>query len=324
MGFFLFLFFPYIINQMEETFDDIIDILVEVLGQPHSHNDYKGQISFDCPVCSHEIKSLDEGDGKGNLEVNYKQGVYKCWVCNETHNTHGNMVRLVRKYGSKKHYERFLLFLPEEFIPKEKEYTKIVLPKEFKPLSKVSGAFKNTPIYKTVMSYLKNRGVTDLMIQIHNIGFCFGGDFSHRIIVPSYDEYGDLNYFVGRSFLNDVKFKYKNPIVDKEKLIWNEPNIIWEEPVYIVEGVFDSIFVPNSIPMLGKYMTDNLFNKIYDNAKQVVIVLDPDAKQDLYKLYHRLNCGKLMGKVKVIELEGDKDIGDLRGDLSNYKEKFLE
>lgn len=309
---------------MEETFDDIVDVLIDVLGQPHTHNDYKGQISFDCPVCSYDIKTLDSGDGKGNLEVNYKQGVYKCWVCNETHNTHGNIVKLVRKYGSKKDFQKFLLFLPEEFKPKEKEFQKVVLPKEFRSLTKVSEGFKKTPIYKRVMNYLKSRGITDLMIQIHEIGFCYEGDFADRIIIPSYDEDGELNYFVGRSYLNNVKFKYKNPVADKEKLIWNESIINWDEPVYVVEGVFDSIFIPNSIPMLGKYMTDNLFNKLYDNAKKIIIVLDPDANDDQTKLYHKLNCGKLMGKVKVIELKGDKDIGDLRGDLSNYKEKYLD
>ena len=59
-------------------FEPIIEILEDILGDYKLHNDGKGQISFDCPVCSHEIKGLDEGDGKGNLEINYKLGVYKC------------------------------------------------------------------------------------------------------------------------------------------------------------------------------------------------------------------------------------------------------
>jgi hypothetical protein len=48
--------------------------------------------------------------------------------------------------------------------------------------------------------------------------------------------------------------KYKNPEVQKEIIIWNEYNIKWEDPVYIVEGAFDSIFLPNSVPMLGKFI----------------------------------------------------------------------
>ena len=76
--------------------------------------------------------------------------------------------------------------------------------------------------------------------------------------------------------------------------------------------------------MLVKFMTQILFNKLYDNAKRVVIVLDPDAWEDSFRLYHRLNCGKLMGKVRIVKLEGDSDIADLKGDLSGYELKQLD
>ena len=78
----------------------VVDLLVNIFGNSHLHNEMRGQISFDCPVCSHDIKGLDKGDGKGNLEINYKYGVYKCWVCAETHNTYGSLFRLIKKYGN--------------------------------------------------------------------------------------------------------------------------------------------------------------------------------------------------------------------------------
>ena len=133
-----------------------------------------------------------------------------------------------------------------------------------------------------------------------------------------------MNYFIARSYLTRTKMKYKNPEVDKENLIWNEHLINWDEPIYIVEGAFDSIFLDNSIPMLGKYMTQNLFNRLYNSAKKIIIVLDPDAWTDAEKLFHKLNCGKLMGKVWIVKLEGDNDIADLKGDLSQYKIKQLD
>jgi DNA primase len=181
-----------------------------------------------------------------------------------------------------------------------------------------------TPHYKQAFNYLQKRNITDLMIQMYNIGFCYTGHYEHRIIIPSYDSENRLNYFIARSYLNNTKMKYKNPEVDKESLIWNEHLINWDEPVYIVEGAFDSIFLPNSIPMLGKFMTQNLFDKLYDNAKKVVIVLDPDAWEDAFRLYHKLNCGKLMGKLWIVKLDGDKDIADLKGDLSEYEIKQLD
>ena len=309
----------------ELDYSAVVDILEDILGEYRLHNDYRGQISFDCPVCSYEIKGLDEGDGKGNLEINYKQNVYKCWVCAETHETHGSLYKLIKKYGSPKQLKKYNLLKPEDNgEPFKRHYKQVKLPKEFIPFKNVSLGLKMTPYFKQAWNYIKGRNITDEMIENFNIGFCYQGPFENRIIIPSYDEEDNLNYFVARSYLSRTKMKYKNPEVDKDTLIWNEHLINWDEPVYIVEGAFDSIFLPNSIPMLGKFMTNILFNKLYDNAKKIVIVLDPDAYDDAEKLYHKLNCGKLMNKVWIVKLEGDKDIADLKGDLSQYELKQLE
>lgn len=311
--------------EQEIDYSAVVDILEDILGEYRLHNDYKGQISFDCPVCSHEIKGLDEGDGKGNLEINYKRNVFKCWVCAETHDTHGSLYKLIKKYGNNKQLKKYVLLKPEDDGDQPKRnFVQVRLPKEFIPFKDASIGLKMTPHYKQAFNYIQKRNITDLMIQMYNIGFCYSGHYEHRIIIPSYDSENRLNYFVARSYLNNTKMKYKNPEVDKETLIWNEHLINWDEPVYIVEGAFDSIFLPNSIPMLGKFMTRNLFNKLYDNAKKLVIVLDPDAWEDAFKLYHKLNCGKLMGKVWIVKLNGDKDIADLKGDLSQYELKQLD
>jgi DNA primase len=309
----------------EIDYSAVVDILEDILGEYRLHNDYRGQISFDCPVCSHDIKGLDDGDGKGNLEVNYKRGVYKCWVCAETHDTYGSLYKLLKKYGNAKQLKKYLLLKPEDDGEQPKRtFIQVRLPKEFVSFKDASLGLKMTPQYKQAFNYIQKRNITDLMVQMYNIGFCYTGHYEHRIIIPSYDSENRLNYFIARSYLNNTKMKYKNPEVDKESLIWNEHLINWNDPVYIVEGAFDSIFLPNSIPMLGKFMTQNLFDKLYDNAKKVVIVLDPDAWEDAFRLYHKLNCGKLMGKLWIVKLDGDKDIADLKGDLSGYEIKQLD
>jgi DNA primase len=309
----------------EIDYSAVVDILEDILGEHRLHNDYRGQISFDCPVCSHDIKGLDDGDGKGNLEVNYKRGVYKCWVCAETHDTYGSLYKLLKKYGNAKQLKKYLLLKPEDDGEQPKRtFIQVRLPKEFVSFKDASLGLKMTPQYKQAFNYIQKRNITDLMVQMYNIGFCYTGHYEHRIIIPSYDSENRLNYFIARSYLNNTKMKYKNPEVDKESLIWNEHLINWNDPVYIVEGAFDSIFLPNSIPMLGKFMTQNLFDKLYDNAKKVVIVLDPDAWEDAFRLYHKLNCGKLMGKLWIVKLDGDKDIADLKGDLSGYEIKQLD
>jgi hypothetical protein len=304
----------------DNDFDLIIEILIEIFGDEKSHNNFKGQMSFDCPTCSYDIKGLNEGDGKGNLEINYKQKLFKCWVCSETHDTRGSLYKLIKKFGNKKQLKKYELFAPDDVNEFKKTYKPVNLPKEFTPLKSVNSGFKMTHYYKQVMNYLKSRNIGDELINKYNIGFCYEGLFQNRVIIPSYDEYGKVNYFIARSYLSKPKRKYINPESEKEVLVWNEHIINWDEPVYIVEGVFDSIFLQNSIPILGKKMSDKLFNLLYTKAKKIIIVFDPDAWADSEKLYHKLNCGKLFGKVYVIKLEGDKDIAELEGNLDGYIE----
>jgi DNA primase len=312
-------------SNQEVDYTPVFEILEDIFGDYKNHNDYRCQVSFDCPVCSHEIKGLEHGDGKGNLEVNYKYNVYKCWVCAETYGTHGSIYKLIKKFGNKKHLKKYELLRPEQTEDgSNRVYKPVKLPEDFIPFKDASMGLKMTPYYKQAYNYINKRNITDLMLQIYNIGFCYKGIYENRIIIPSYDEDNRINYFIARSYLNNTRMKYKNPEAQKEIIIFNEKLINWDETIYIVEGAFDSIFIPNAIPMLGKFMSDHLFKKLYDNAKKIVIVLDPDAWDDAERLYHRINCGKLMGKVWIVKLEGDKDIADLKGDLSEYKIKQID
>ena len=144
------------------------------------------------------------------------------------------------------------------------------------------------------------------------------------VIFPSFDLGGKLNYFVARSYV-PTKLKYKNPKVQKEKVIFNEFNVKWEEDIYLVEGVFDMFFLPNAIPLLGKIITDHLWNEIYDKAKgDIILCLDGDAWGSTVKLYAKLNGGTLRGRVKVLVMPEDKDIGDMRGDISELEIIELE
>ena len=310
---------------VEIDYGPVIDILEDILGEPKMHNDYRCQMSFDCPTCSYEIKGLEHGDGKGNLEVNYKYNVYKCWVCAESHETHGSVHKLIKKFGNPKQLKKYTLLRPEEDEEGNKRvYKPVRLPKEFIKFKDVSFGMKLTPQYKQAYKYIQSRNISELMLQIYNIGYCPTGLYENRIIIPSYDTNKNINYFIARSYLNYSKMKYKNPEAQKETIIFNEYLIDWDKPVYIVEGAFDSIFIPNAIPMLGKFMSEHLFNELYTKAKKIIIILDPDAWNDAERLYHRINIGKLMGKVWIVKLEGNQDIADLQGKINEDDIKQLD
>ena len=72
-------------------------------------------------------------------------------------------------------------------------------------------------------------------------------------------------------------------------------------------------------------MSKLLFETIYEKAlNNVIIALDGDAFDNAKRLFHELNGGRLFGKVKILKLPEDKDIADLSGDLSGYKEIKLD
>jgi len=149
-----------------------------------------------------------------------------------------------------------------------------------------------------VMRYLKKRGIGMDLITKYDIGYTIDGNFMNRIIIPSYDISGVINYFIARSFHWKTKPKYMNPEAEKQEVIFNEDKINWDSTIYLVEGVFDHIVVPNSIPLLGKFMSEKLFEEIYTKASgNIVILLDADAYEDAVFLYKKLNIGHLTGKI---------------------------
>jgi len=292
---------------MDEN-EALVELLEEVLGDHGLHYPNRGQISFNCPVC-------DDNRNKHNLEVNYINNVFKCWSCCDSEGTHGPLGRIFDKYGNKKHKKLYNVLKPETVVKRERPKKTLKLPESFTLFKDSSPVY---PVRRQAMNYLKSRGITDEMIERYGIGFCDKGDHSGRIVVPSYNKNGELNYYIARSWNPMSKAKYKNPECEKDKIIFWENLINWDKDVFLVEGAFDGLFLENSIPMLGKHMSELLFETLYMNAKgNITICLDSDAWENAVKLYHELNGGEMWGRIKLIKLPDDKDIADLRGEIKD-------
>jgi len=297
---------------MDES-EAIVELLEDLLGDHGLHYPNRGQISFNCPVC-------DDERNKHNLEVNYFSNVFKCWSCGDNEGTHGSLGKLFDKYGNKKLKKLYNILKPETIQVKEKRVPKLKLPEGYKKFSEVNKIY---PVRKQAINYLYNRGISDDVIEKYQIGFCDVGDHNGRIIIPSYNKKGELNYYISRSWDPNSRYKYKNPQTEKDKIVFWENMIDWDKDIYLVEGAFDGIFLPNSIPMLGKHMSELLFETIYNNAKgDIIICLDADAWDNATKLYHELNGGSMYGRIKIIKLPDDKDTADLRGQVDEYYYKM--
>jgi len=290
----------------------LINIFTNFLGTPRKTNSSKGQVAYDCPMCSSE-KGITGGDGKGNLEINYEYGIFNCWACGQRNNMKGRLPYLINRFGNKDLLKEYFLLRPEtEYSEKE---IKLIssLPKEFKPFTKPT----NSLIYKQGIDYLHRRNIDNKLIERYNIGYIEEGTYEKRIIIPSYGSNGEVNFFSNRSIETKTGYaiswpKYKNPEADKNVIIFNEKLISWNSTIYLVEGAFDHIVVPNSIPLLGKTLSPYLMFMLYNYAKSnIVIFIDGDAYKDALEIYRELNIGKLQGKIKMINTQGDYDASSI-------------
>lgn len=272
------------------------------------------QIQVNCPKCQ-EREGLLYPDGRYNLEINTRIRKFHCWKC-EGPPFKGSLGRLIRILGSQSDYEQYKdlagSFFDYNVKGDEKEFEVIKLPEEFIP-------FKNLdiddPDHMEAYSYLTlERKISRELIDKYNMGFCIEGYYKNRVVLPSYDDEGELNYFITRSF-NGKKPPYLNPKANRDAIIFNEYLINWDSTVFLVEGGFDFFAIPvNTIPLLGKTLTSELFFRLKKHKPHIVIVLDPDAFNDSIGIYDQLNAiyfGEEY-KVKIVKLnKGKLDIDDI-------------
>ena len=159
---------------------ELTTLLEKVLNKGYQMKN--GEIAFHCPFCNHHKKKL---------QINLETQKWHCWVCNKG----GYKVSiLLRKINAPREIIKQVLQHLDEYVSYSKdkeEVTKyeVSLPKHYKPL----WVKTNDPLYRNALVYLKRRGIGVIEILRYSIGYCNGGRYSNRIIVPSYDTDGKLN-----------------------------------------------------------------------------------------------------------------------------------
>ena len=276
----------------------IITTLSNALG---SYSTLKGnELAFYCPFCNHS---------KQKLQVNTETQKWHCWTCNSGGK---KLTSLLKKLDVDRKTISIIreIYGDSNYNPQlEDADTKVYisLPKEFISLNESPKGFN--PEYKHAIHYLSERGIGIKEIIKYNIGYCKEGLYSRRVIIPSYDINGQLNYFVSRSYYSEEKMKYKNPPISKN-IICFDSQVNWNEPIILCEGVFDAITIKrNAIPLLGKFPSKLLVEKIFmSGITDIIISLDNDAINEALKAaeYFRKNGIH----VKMMYLK-DKDAADM-------------
>jgi|TARA_R100000084_G_C4650835_1_gene149613 hypothetical protein len=255
--------------------------------------------AFHCPFCNHRKPKLEI-----NFATNEKgENPWECWVCE----TKGRTIRslLYQLKVPKEQAGDILKYLPKGQNYKLNLDSVVQLPKEFQLLS---NATSTSYVGNIIKKYLYERGFTDNDFIKYGIGYATSGEYGGRIIIPSYSESNQLNFFVARSYNGDY-FKYKNPEVSKDIIIF-ENFINWNTPIIICEGVFDAIAIKrNAVPILGKSISNSLMKKLVQSkSEEIYIALDKDAQNKALEYSEQfLNMGK---KVFLVKME-DKDPSEM-------------
>ena len=282
-------------------------LLSSALGEYRRSGD---ELLFFCPFCQHH---------KRKLSVNLKTNNYKCWVCDERGKNVRRLLKTRLTHSQLYEWDKLnnvvdLTQLDDNLFQEQVVTLEevIQLPEEF-----VSLANKNLPLSsKFAMRYLLDRGYTKEDIVMWKVGYCSNGEYEGRVIVPSFNDNGDINYFVARSYADKFP-KYMNPKVSKD-IVFNELYLDWNKDIILVEGVFDAMKAKNAIPLLGSTLNQksNLFKKIVYYEPDVYIALDPDAEKKASQLIENLIQYDL--NLYKIDVSGFGDVGEMT------KEQFEE
>lgn len=254
---------------------------------------------------------------KKRLSIRLDDDVNHCWVCGWGART---LLPLLIKHGTAAEVQEYRTkFLPDVVdITKykaaqalEKEALKVAkLPSDFKLLA--LNPRTRDPDVKSCRRYLESRGLFERETWFWKLGTSNEPGLRRRIIIPSFDSQGKLNYFSARAIDKVPYMKYTNADGDSRNIVFNELNIDWSQRLTIVEGPFDLMKCRgNATCLLGSNLSEKsaLFTQLLIHQTPVVLMLDNDMMGKTQVIAKFLNQYNI--EVLIAELGHKKDPGDM-------------
>ena len=216
--------------------------------------------NFRCPYCGDSQKKKNKA--RGYLYKIKNDFVYKCHNCGVSR-TFSNFLKDQDTFL----HDQYVMEKFKEgsggkgtFVPNPKfNFKPPVFRKNDINLEKISDLNKEHP----ARDYLEKRGIKDLDYFYYCPKFkawtneqkkTFDNlrQDGERIIIPFKDKDGKLFGYQGRSLAPTARMRYITIMLDEDKpKIFGQDRINYDEPIYIVEGPFDSTFIQNSVAMAG-------------------------------------------------------------------------
>ena len=276
----------------------------------------KGVYNFRCPYCGDSQKYKNKA--RGYFFTVKNDLVYKCHNCGVGRS--------------------FSTFLKEQFPTQYDQYVmekyKAGLSGKHRSVSKPKFNFDKPTFKRTVnlqplsslnnshlaLAYVMGRGLP--LDKLDQLYYCpnfkvWTNGLKHtfkstkhdeeRIIIPLNDKNGNLMGFQGRAYHNPTQMRYITVMLEKDApKIYGLDKINDKEPIFIVEGPFDSLFLDNAVAMAGSDLDPRSFGWsdyiwVYDN--------EPRNREIINRIESTIDRGDKV----VIWPSGidDKDINDM-------------
>ena len=204
--------------------------------------------------------------------------VYKCHNCGLSCNLYGVLETISPTLCKEYSFENFKEKTPEPIQPSVKERSVPVFTDLGTRVDLLNSDHK-------AVQYLASRNIPKEKYS----NFYYTHDFSkimqsfdregkqeERLVIPFYDEEGELLGVQGRAFSENAVRYITLKRQDCERLWYNLDKIDPRETVYVTEGPIDSMFIPNGISMQGAGWLQDLPQKI--EKANVVFIFDNEPR----------------------------------------------
>lgn len=261
-------------------------VLKKALGS-YKQEGTTDQYLFYCPFCNHPKRKLSVNCGKNNDSYGY----WKCWVCEESGKSPFSLLKksgngsyidsMKRVYNNDSNNWNRNAFNPsslKDYITKSFEDdtndnvgSNLSLPDNIREIKPYSPGHT----FLTQSRGFSNQDI--IRYNIQEVPASSNNTYAGRVIIPSYDEHNNLNYYVARSVSSSSNIKYLNPPCSKNVIIGR--NMISPYmPLIITEGVFDMMRVKRNVTCsLGTSISDSLLSYIKRiHQSSVILFYDGD------------------------------------------------
>jgi hypothetical protein len=271
-----------------------------------------GNDGINISVCCPNSKCSSYGKAsKKKLVIRIDTDQHHCWVCDLKGK---NLKGLLKKYHPQylDEYAQSFLGYSLKNVAHELDAidVEIAIPDKFVLLA--TSLNSKDPDIRDAIRYVFSRGLTKRDLWYFKMGTCAEGRYRRRVILPSFDVDGNLNYFVARSIESDARMKYINAKVPKKGVIFNEINIDWNQELTLVEGPFDLTKCDdNATCLLGSTLGEDyaLFHNIVKNQTPVLLAMDPDVKKKAHDIAKKL--AEFGIEVRMLDLGSHSDVGEM-------------